>query len=77
MIGFVSKWGHSLALRIPQAFARQLNINENTPVNMEVIDGKLVISHGIALDEMLDSLTDEKRESPDDWGFPVGREEII
>ncbi|WP_298691355.1 AbrB/MazE/SpoVT family DNA-binding domain-containing protein [uncultured Sulfuricurvum sp.] len=56
MDGFVAKWGHSLALRIPQVFAKQLDINENSPVNMEVVDGKLIITRGISLDEMLPAM---------------------
>ena len=77
MDGFVAKWGHSLALRIPQVFAKQLDINENSPVNMEVVDGKLIITRGISLDEMLASLTEENRDVLVDWGSPVGREDFI
>ena len=40
----VAKWGNSLALRIPGAFARQIGVEDGRPVEIEVRDGKLVVT---------------------------------
>jgi antitoxin MazE len=37
------KWGNSLALRIPKAFAQEIGARVGKAANMEVRDGKLVI----------------------------------
>ncbi len=40
----VAKWGNSLALRIPGAFARQIGVEDGRPVDIVVTDGKLVVT---------------------------------
>lgn len=55
-----SKWGNSLALRIPASFAQNLAVSEGAMVNMTIQDGKLIIEP-IAdpvynLDELLDGI---------------------
>jgi virulence-associated protein VagC len=40
----VQKWGNSLALRIPKAFASQLNIELGTMVDLSLEKGRLVIA---------------------------------
>jgi antitoxin MazE len=37
------KWGNSLAVRIPQPFARESNLEENSPVDVTLRNGKLII----------------------------------
>ena len=39
----VQKWGNSLALRIPKAFALDLGIAQDAPVELVLEDGCLVI----------------------------------
>jgi len=39
----IQKWGNSLALRIPKAFASQLKIRENSFVNLTLKENKIVI----------------------------------
>jgi antitoxin MazE len=39
----ILKWGNSLALRIPAAVAKQLNINEGAQVEFHVDGNRLVI----------------------------------
>jgi antitoxin MazE len=73
----IAKWGNSLALRIPHALANQLNLTENSKVNISCIDGRMVITRGITLEEMLSSLTEDNRNVLDDLGAPVGREDFI
>lgn len=40
----VQKWGHSLALRIPGAFAKKAKIQPGSRVDLIEIKGKLVIT---------------------------------
>ncbi len=39
----VQKWGNSLALRIPKSFALEAGIAGNTPVDITLQDGAIVI----------------------------------
>ena len=39
----VRKWGNSLALRIPTSFAAEARLAEDTPVELSLVDGRLVI----------------------------------
>lgn len=40
----VQKWGNSLAVRIPQPFAKESDLTENSPVDVSLRNGKLVIA---------------------------------
>jgi len=44
MRSHVQKWGNSLALRIPKAFANEVGLQRESPVEMALVDGKLVIT---------------------------------
>lgn len=74
----ISKWGNSLALRIPRAFVREAGIEYGTVVDLSLEDGKLIIEKEDAADEELDRLlsqvSDENRHDEIDAGDNVGRE---
>ena len=74
----VRKWGNSLALRIPLSFASEARLAEDTPVELSLVDGKLVIQLLIppqpTLDELLAGATDENLHGEWDTGPAVGRE---
>jgi antitoxin MazE len=40
----VRKWGNSLALRIPKSFASEVGLENESPVEVSLADGKLVIA---------------------------------
>jgi antitoxin MazE len=40
----VQKWGNSLALRIPKSFASEVGLKSESPVDVSLANGKLVIS---------------------------------
>ena len=40
----VQKWGNSLALRIPKSFAVEVGLTDNIPVDLSLVDGKLVVT---------------------------------
>jgi antitoxin MazE len=72
----IAKWGNSLALRIPQSFAAQLGVKENSNVSLELIGDRLIIKRGQTLDEMLEKVTDENKHQLNDFGEPRGKEII-
>jgi antitoxin MazE len=58
----VQKWGHSLALRIPSAFAKKSKIQPGSRVDLSEVKGKLVITllenEEPTLDMLLAGVTD-------------------
>ena len=40
----IQKWGNSLALRIPKPLAAEVGLEDNSPVELSLCEGKLVIS---------------------------------
>jgi antitoxin MazE len=59
----IQKWGHSLAVRIPKAFAEGLGWGENAPVEMSLEEGALVVKSDRErtwdLDTLMSAVTDE------------------
>lgn len=73
----IAKWGHSLAVRIPKAFAREAKLEEGTEVDIAVSDGRLVISPArprYSLEDLVEQITPDNRHDETDWGDRVGRE---
>ena len=73
----IQKWGNSLALRIPQAVARQIRIHAGDEVILEVGTAGLSIKPArpkYTLDELLAGVTDENIHAETDWGSSVGKE---
>lgn len=73
----ISKWGNSLALRLPKPFMDELGLGEGAEVEITVRDGQLVLSAAgreYALKELVDGITAENRHKETDWGRPRGRE---
>lgn len=73
----VQKWGNSLALRIPKAAAEQLNLTENTAVELLITENELVIRPArarYALEELLAQITPENMHDEADFGPPQGKE---
>lgn len=78
MLTKVQKWGNSIALRIPKAFAEEMQIVPEATVELTMEDGKLVIAPvaGTAyqLEHLLDQITADNLHEELDWGAPVGQE---
>lgn len=74
----VQRWGNSLAIRIPKAFAAQAGVQDGTTVELTVVDGALLLtaSHEAipTLDELLAGVTDENIHSEISTGSSVGVE---
>lgn len=73
-----SKWGNSVALRIPAAFAKELDVFEGKPAEIKVKNGSLVVTPVpgpvYTLDQLLDGMTTENMYGEIDTGASVGNE---
>ena len=49
----VQRWGNSLALRIPKAFAEEISVREGDEVEMSVAKGRLVVAPRLAREYQL------------------------
>ncbi len=74
----VQKWGNSLALRIPKSFAAEMRLDSNSPVEMSLRDGKLILfpseKQKFTLRQLLGQVTEENLHHEVDTGSPVGGE---
>lgn len=74
----VQKWGNSLALRIPKAFATEACLREDSLIEMSLVEGKLVIQalpqEPLTLEELLRGVTDQNLHGEWDSGAAVGKE---
>ena len=76
------KWGNSLALPVPKAFAQELGATVGKAANMEVRDGKLIVElakpnrrrRRYTLDQLVAGITPKNRHRELEWGPPVGNE---
>ena len=76
----VQRWGNSLAVRIPKAYALQMGIEADSVVALR-LDGTTLLTEPVreadlvpTMDEMLDRVTPENMQPEIDFGPPVGRE---
>lgn len=78
MEGKVGRWGNSLALRIPKFLATEIGLKKETPVEMSISEGKLIVEPlnetKPTLDELLMHVTEENIHAEIDFGLPVGKE---
>jgi antitoxin MazE len=78
MVGNVAKWGNSLAVRIPQHLAKEVELIAGGEVEIIAIDGNLVIKpkrqKQYSLAELVARITPENRHAEIDTGVSVGEE---
>ena len=74
----VSKWGNSLALRIPLALAKQASLNEGDRVALALDgEGGIIVRPSrrkYELSELVGGITNKNRHRETDWGQPQGEE---
>jgi antitoxin MazE len=73
----VGKWGNSLAIRIPGAFAKDLQLEEGTELEISLVDGAMFVrpaSRNYTLEELVSQISLANRHEETDWGEAVGRE---
>jgi len=68
--------GNSLAVRIPQTFVTEAGLEQQSEVDISIVDGALVITPSpvLTLEDLLAQVTDENLHDEIDTGFPIGRE---
>lgn len=73
----IGKWGNSLVVRIPNPYARDLDLREGMDVEVSLVEGGLLLRPKPAafpLHELLDRITPENVHGETDWGKVEGRE---
>ena len=75
----VQKWGNSLAVRIPKAFAADLGLIQDSAVELALEDGTLVVRPSpvmqYQLSELLERVTENNLQKEKDFGEAIGSEE--
>jgi antitoxin MazE len=78
MLGTVAKWGNSLAVRIPQHLAKEIELTAGGEVEIVAIDGNLVIKpkkqKQYSLDQLIAGITPDNRHGSIETGSSVGEE---
>jgi antitoxin MazE len=75
----VSRWGNSLALRLPRGIVGDANLAEGTVVDLVVEDGRIVITPAhapVRLSNLLNRFEPHHRHDPMDDCPEVGAERI-
>ena len=74
----VGKWGNSLAIRIPKAFAVEIGLEEDSAVELSLVNGELVVAPKsrtrLRLEQLLEQVTEENQHDEVRTGPAVGRE---
>lgn len=74
----VQRWGNSLAVRIPKAYAKSAGLEADSPVEISVNEGDLVISpvkpRTFTLKHLLAGITDENLHEEVTTSGPLGNE---
>ena len=72
------KWGNSLALRIPRALAQESHLSQGCSVDIQIVDGKLIVAPQRApqydLDDLLAKVTKRNIHEEVSTRRPVGKE---
>ena len=74
----VQTWGNSLAVRIPRAFALELGLEHDLPVDVSVQEGVVVVAPlkhpTYTLEQLLAGVSSRNKHTEFDFGAPVGSE---
>lgn len=74
----ITKWGNSLALRIPKSFALSANLKQNELVDLSIEKERIIITpineREYSLKELLDGVTENNLHGEFDTGEPAGKE---
>jgi antitoxin MazE len=75
----IQKWGNSLAVRIPKAFANHLGLDQDSTIELALEDGCLVLKPTALpkyeLSRLLSKVTEDNRHGEYDFGGPTGAEQ--
>lgn len=77
-VATIQKWGNSQGIRIPRYILDAAQFDFDETVEIDVIDGKIVIKKMAerrkTIKELFDGFDGEYKETEIDWGKPVGNE---
>lgn len=68
----VQKWGNSLAVRIPKSFAEEIGLQDDSPVDLRLSRGRLVLEPSAPQPPTLDDLLTKVRKSNIHAEFDTG-----
>ncbi len=75
----ITKWGNSLAIRLPQHLTQAIQLLEGSEVDLEIVEGNLVIKPKLrqcfTLDQLVDAITPDNRHAEIVSGQPLGQEQ--
>jgi antitoxin MazE len=78
MLTKVQKWGNSLALRIPKAFARDARLENDSLVEISLVEGQIIVTPVEApswtLEELLAGINQKNIQREIETGPAVGNE---
>jgi antitoxin MazE len=74
----VKKWGNSLALRIPKPLAIEVGLEDDSPVELSLVEGRLIVEPMVreewSLEQLLAQVTESNLHGETDTGPAVGNE---
>jgi len=74
----ISKWGNSLAVRIPLAIAKQAGLGEGDSVSLTLTGDDAIVLRAARrkyeLSDLVSRITPRNRHRESDWGAPQGEE---
>ena len=74
----VQKWGNSLAIRIPSAFVAEIGFGKDAEIEMNIVDGKLIVTPTLkqqfSLAALLSAIDENNIHHETDTGVPQGSE---
>ena len=74
----IQRWGNSLGLRIPKAFAEDAGVGAGAKIDLSIRNGELVVKPArrakYRLEELVRKITAKNLHGEVDTGAPVGRE---
>jgi antitoxin MazE len=78
MLTKVQKWGNSLAVRIPKAFATDARLENDSLVEISLVDGQIIVKPlhraSWSLEDLLDGVKPENLHRETDTGAAIGNE---
>jgi len=76
----VSRWGNSLAVRIPQSVVKDARLAEGDRLALDISpDGSIVLrptTRKYSLEELLSGIKPGNLHGETDWGLPQGKESL-
>ena len=70
----LSKWGNSLAIRIPTKIAQELDLSENSTLEILAKDDKIIIQKRLSFEDKCKLITAKNRNVDESWDESIGNE---